>query len=440
MRRLILAACLAGLLPSLLPLSSSAQTSVGFAHPDHLQDLLAYRLPDWGYRLWDVGFALGGAGSERRLAGAMNLNNQFSTSLDTGWQWHRESETVSHDFAAYLDGGYSHSHSGSDLSETSMRRLTGQYYLSASWDQYLGASPLALRASLRDARYYAENVRDQRIGDVTTEAREYTRNSDHRYTLGAGYGRIRDVVPLLRAERLAERLVALGHERPGGSQVRQAARVLASEYGYRAVFDRHDRRFWSDVLQPLLGEEAALSPYEIMYLAEVLSERLGERRQGWQLRADFQYQDGRNVGFQNEINTRRRSVDLSAGWYHNLSLSQQIFIDGGWRYDFNDRNEEHLETGAIHAELGHLWNLADRHLLENTLTYDGDAYITEGGREKAALYELTLTTYLEDRLSLNTGGNLGYAWRRSEASGDESIFWTWNFSVGLTYHLDRVLF
>jgi hypothetical protein len=133
-------------------------------------------------------------------------------------------------------------------------------------------------------------------------------------------------------------------------------------------------------------------------------------------------------------------VDLSAGWYHNLSLSQQIFIDGGWRYDFNDRNEEHLETGAIHAELGHLWNLADRHLLENTLTYDGDAYITEGGREKAALYELTLTTYLEDRLSLNTGGNLGYAWRRSEASGDESIFWTWNFSVGLTYHLDRVLF
>ena len=189
----------------------------------------------------------------------------------------------------------------------------------------------------------------------------------------------------------------------------------------------------------MLGEGAELSPYEIMYLTEALSERLGIRQQGWQLRADYQYRDGRNVAYESELNSRRRSLDISAGWYHNLSLNQQFFIDGGWRYDMDNRNEEEQENGAIHAALGHLWNLADRHLLENTLTYDGNAYITEDSREKSVLYKLTLVTYLEDRLSLTTGGNLGYAWRET-ASGDESIFWTWNFQVGLTYHLDRTLF
>ena len=37
---------------------TSAQTSLGFENPGDTTNILEYRLPDWGYRTWDLGFGL----------------------------------------------------------------------------------------------------------------------------------------------------------------------------------------------------------------------------------------------------------------------------------------------------------------------------------------------------------------------------------------------
>jgi Tat protein secretion system quality control protein TatD with DNase activity len=90
---------------------------------------------------------------------------------------------------------------------------------------------------------------DRNAGD---ENRSFGRTREYDVGAGIGIGRSRDVTPLIRAQRLSERLEALGRPPLSAHQVQQVAQVLAREEGYRIVFDRPDRSFWRDVLEPML--------------------------------------------------------------------------------------------------------------------------------------------------------------------------------------------
>lgn len=420
------------------PPCATAQTSVGFSDPSQLQTLLDHRLPDWTSRVWSASFGLSGNGSDRRVSGRSFIDNRFATRLGTSWYQNREGEKTNHSLGVNLLSDYQRSHSGNETSETSGHDFTGSYTIEGTLERYLNEGPFSARGTLREHRLYTEDISSFRTDGVTTHDDSYRRFSDHAYGVGLAVGRVRDVTPLLRAERLAERLVALGHPRPDEGQVRRIAEVLAKGNSYSQVFQRPERHFWRDVLEPLLGAERALSPFEIMYLTEVLNESLGDRRQGLRLGPLFTYQDGRSSANDSDSSQRRRSVGVDLVWYRNLSLTRQVFCAAGLWYNWTDQDSGHREFASSELTLGHLWNLTDRHLLENTLRYESDADIAADGCEKWASHRSTLRTWVEDRLSLDASATLNYTWRRQ---GDEEyVAWSWSYALGLTYYLDRILF
>lgn len=420
------------------PPCAPAQTSIGFSDPHNLQALLDYRLPDWTSRVWSASFDLNGSGSDRRVSGRPYIDNRFATNLGTSWRQNREGEKFNHSLWVNLSSNYSRSHSGTDDSETSGHDFRGSYTIEGTLERYLNDGPFSVQATLRDHRRYSEDISSWRTDGETTHDDRYSRFSDHAYGVGLSVGRVRDVTPLLRAERLAERLVALGHPRPDDGQVLRIAEVLATRSGYSQVFQRPDRHFWRDVLEPLLGAERSLSAFEIMYLTEVLNEDLGDRRQGLRLGPRFTYQDGQRSDGNRTSSRRSRSVGVDLVWAHNLSLTRQVFCEAGLWYSLLDQDSDHREFAWSEVTLGHLWNLTDRHLLENTLHYESDADIATEGREKWVGLRSTLRTWVEDRLSLDASASLNYIWRRS--GSEEYVSWSWSYALGMTYYLDRILF
>jgi hypothetical protein len=227
--------------PAMRPDAPAAQTSVGFAEPQDISTLLDYRLPDWSYRAWDVSFDLNGRASEGRDGGSPMVSNQFASGLDTGYFQAWESEVRDLSLNAGIDGHCSRSHDGRFDQELSGHYLDGALHGSVDWVRYLGGGPFSFNAGGSGSRSYAETARFSRQGGLTDDYDQYARRSGLRVETGLGWGRVRNVVPLVRAQRLSERLVALRRPALTPLQVQRVAQVLAQEYGYRSAFDRPDR-------------------------------------------------------------------------------------------------------------------------------------------------------------------------------------------------------
>lgn len=427
---------------ALFPGPSLAQTSVGFEDPGDIRPLLDYRLPTWSYRTWDATFSLNGGGHDARLAGEKSVYNNFNTGLGSDFLHYRESEICTRTLQARVDADYARSHSGYLDNERSGHRLDGRYSFGADVKRYLAGRPFAVIAGLNEGRSYGEDISWNRSGTIISETEDYSRNHDFAFTIGAAWGKVRNVVPLIRAQRLNERLAAMGYRRLNPDETQQVAQVIATEYGYRQVFDRRSRHFWKDVLEPLLGEE--LDPYEIYYLADVLNENVGTRSQGTELSATWEYQGGnRTYSSATEDDHRRiRNASIFARWYHNLSLNHQLMVGIGWGYSFYNRNAQSAENGSLTANLSHQWNVADRHLWTNSLSLNGDSRIDSEIRERDVSLQSNWTMYIEDQLSLQGNVRAQYSWDRTpsldaDPGDDIRMGWNWGFGVSVVYHLDR---
>jgi hypothetical protein len=421
----------------LQPLSASAQTSIGYADPHATSELLAYRLPDWSYQIWNANFGLNGGGMDQNLNELDRFANNFSTRLGSAWRRNWESDERDAGVGVSLAGDYGRAHTGLAFRENKSRRLNGNFQLDGDRRQYLRGGPFSVAVSGKTGWNYREEVRDIRFDQEWTEESDYRRSSTHEFAVGAGWGRLRNVVPVLRAHRLSERLTALGRPPLTGAQIQEMAQVFAKEYGYRAVFDRADRHFWEDVLAPLLPQDNPLTPYEIFYLTDVLSEDLGGRYQGFRLGAAYRYGEHNSDNGPLENRSREREPTLEAWWSHNLSLTQQVSVRCNWGYRWQNQGDRLNEDTVLDCTVSHLWNLADRYLLETSGSYHHLGNIDSDTRDRAARLQSVLSIYLEDRVSLNTRVAAAYDWGRNAEDRRES--WNWSYSLGLSYHLDRLL-
>ncbi|MFH2053548.1 MAG: hypothetical protein ABIK96_13875 [bacterium] len=425
--------------------SSFAQSSVGFAEPDSLAALTAYRLPDWGYRTWDLFGALDGGGID---GSTRQVSNRFATTLNSRWSLVNEGEDTAWSAALGANLDYVRSHNGTTRSESSGHTFRGVGSIELAWRNYLGAGPFSYAVSGDYERTYRETE-----STSTNPIRE--REFNGRYErigiggagLDLGIGRLRDVTPLVRAARLSERLVALGRPALTRDQVIAVAEVLATEQGYRTVFERSDRRFWHDVLDPVLAGQEPLSALEILYLRDVLAEDLGPRNQGFLLGAGYGFEESRITRDDRVTSSIRRGPALSAVWARNLSLHHQLTLSANLDYTWV-RNVYTVEEGAgIRFQGDHLWNVADRYRLDTMLRagyeYREDLELVDQEyllRSVVVDLSSSLRIYLEDSLNLVASVQGGYDWRRG---GDPKVDWTlwkWSYGIGVEYALDRFLY
>ncbi len=220
------------------------------------------------------------------------------------------------------------------------------------------------------------------------------------------------------------------------------AEVIAKEYGYRVVFDRELRHFWDDLLAPVLGDSTKLSAYEIFYLADALKEEIGDRNQGFSVAALWSYSGIRTSNSSYHAHNRSRSPMVEAIWSHNLTMEHQFFVYSQWQFNIQNQGSQDRETGRLQLSLGHLWNLADRHLWQTRFDYDNSSVIDPESRTRSANFHSTWTMYIEDSLSLRAGANTRYYWHRGSPGDPQFIThgWDWGYSLRMVYHLDSILF
>jgi hypothetical protein len=453
------------ILPALCSHAAAAapNISIGFTDPSDLAPLLEYRLPDWGYRTLGVRLELTGAGTSRSGTGQSYPSFDGARMYErVDLSWYRESEGRTWSVAATQSGRWNWTQSEKDQSRTVGADLTGGLDVVA-WERRYVHHDLSLLIKTDLGATYGEtrwrypdhrNLSVQRFFDGSLEA-------------GIGLGRLRDVTPLLQAQRLNERLRALGREPLSDQDVQSIASVLARAGGYRRVFDRPDRHLWRDVLEPLAGHGQSLSPFEVFYLREITVERLGTRREGLILdvsgrgsERDMDSDSAGGSGTTSQYRSLGPVVDLE--WSHNLNLDHQISLLFSTSYTWWDHwlrikpnapkvHDLDFEEGVLSLTGNYLLVLADRAVWSNILVVTGQHTTgtspydePDSGPDTRNVETVSLQSscdvYVEDSMRLTPAitarwnrndWNSGRIWREQ---------WDWGVQLAVTYDLENVLF
>ncbi|MFB6273299.1 MAG: hypothetical protein ABEL51_10445 [Salinibacter sp.] len=434
-------------------------SSIGFANPDSTQPVRAYRLPSWHWSRWTLR-AGGGAQTLSAYQDSLGVAADLETdrfglnfSLNPTYRvfWEAEARRAS----LRLSPAFSLQRSGSTTSAGDRREDRNDLDVMA-WFDLRGA----LREYLTDRVFLlasADGEADYDYQQVVGDDRETTRSMlDGRGSgrVGIGVGRVRVVTPVIRALRVRERLRTVT---PGTSvsddEVQAAARQLARRPGYQAVYDRPDKYFWRDFF-----ERAGLSdqsPFETFYVADVLREPVGVRREGAELTVGTlgAYDAGEDVGSGRVLGRDEIYGDVLGGfargqWYRNLSLRHQLGVDVRANYvnhltvpEGTSVTDQGIPDSYVHLgiEGQWLWVLADRLQLDTRvrahLLYRHDLH-ERGKLRPLNRYRLSsnLLVFVENSLSLQVGAHVRYGY---DASNTDVR--TARFRSGLQFNVQYVL-
>lgn len=429
------------LLPTLALAQSPDSTaiyprSLGFADPGDVSALLEYRLPDWTWYTWDATLGLNADGADHESLSGSN----FESVLGTNYALHRETDPRQWSLSAGFSGAVSRSEIDRDPPGLDRvdRDLSARGSLGAALTEYL-VDWFGLSASGSVAGSYQESKTEV---DTLPVSLHLGRRFDSRAYAGVTFGRARNVEPVLRAQRVSERLVELGRPALSPVEVRALADRIARRRGYLSVFDRSEKYFWAALLQEFSGGET-LPARDLLYLLEVFEESYGLRLQGLRADVGVEYVTWRVSGDTGPHTSERWAVPrLSVSWYENLSLEHQLNASVTAQYaiqgdEVYDQNWRQLEAG-----IGDLLLLTDRWRWLNELTGSilSRQYPNNGEwiDSTGATARSSVVVFVEDRLSLNGQVYLTYRSDEFATSVDES--WDYGARVSLAYQVGQGLY
>lgn len=441
----------------ILCLTSSAfgQTSVGFRDPRDIRSLLDYRLGSWGYNRLLLNLHLSGSGENSKHIGEFEQSScSYVLATTPAATVFRESDD--HDIHAVFEldarlGRDEWDYWTTDhLGESEDWRYEIAFRNSTTWHRYFQPNFFHLLAGDIHVSYQEFHRESERTLSDSVETWETRKEIDRRVNTsvraGLGYGRVRNVSPVVRALRFNERLRALGRaENLQPSQIQSLAEIIARQYGYRYVYERSGKYFWSDLFDQL-DDVQSFTPFETHYLSEIFSEYIGERYQGWDISSGF---EARNVESHRRYLEKTAFVLFAQGsYYNNFSLNHQLGLRalGDYGTIFDDADPEETAEGSFRFRTEFLWILTDRFSWSSQLGVEADFRQVKdsSSQEKKwfrnSQYLLTsrLQYYIEDHLSFVTGMTL--------TSSHQEIYFDppyeharWSLSSGLVYYLDKSL-
>jgi len=244
--------------------------------------------------------------------------------------------------------------------------------------------------------------------------------------------------------RFAERFAALGYDHSFSSEEIQSMAMQFAKYsGYQNVYFRNNKYFWDDLFKgiPAIPQ---LKPFDYFYLADVLSEQLSNRFEGWTAETGIQYSQNK---VSDTFNDRLAGAYLNATWSKNLDLDHQISFDLYGVYDFlnKSREEDVLDIkNSVNLDLNgaYLWVLSDRIIWANGfyVSYNqtklnssevGD--VTE--KRLNIVPGTTLDYYIEDHLNLSAV--IQYNYSKYDDGSQTVNNQNFNYSLMVNYYFSR---
>ncbi|MBN2091571.1 hypothetical protein JW964_18300 [candidate division KSB1 bacterium] len=341
-----------------------AQTSIGFKNKHHIKPISDYRLPQWGYST----ILLDGWGMTKSSYNESNHgkadNFEYQLLMKPSLLGYHESENYIQNYQVNLslDNHYKTYQINPKLDSNAMRENREMKYditldLKGSRKQYF----LHEGFLLIDGTYnyiYQDHKTKEKTAENETDYRGIANDYKADIKLGIGFGRIRNISPLIRALRWRERFEALRDSFViTDDKIQLVGQEFSKISGYEVIYDRKEKYFWNNLFNHI-DPNQSLTPFETFYLTDVLYENIGERFEGWEISAALDKMTSKykaeNIG-----------GIMKVEWYKNLSLENQLNMTSSVSYQKNEyKNKSVTLTQQIifeyHTSVNYLWLLTDR--------------------------------------------------------------------------------
>lgn len=484
-------------LSTLLIISTNlfSQESIGFTDSTDFKYLINYRLPEWGYSNFSIESGnLNASGSyydqsfQRNIFGASSYSKSERTnskedilfSILPSYEIFRQSEqrTLSLNTSILVSSNYekrvsdeerinyeSNTVYGGDEKEQkkgvsyTLKLNNVEYYS----DDHFIISNLFTDISFSRSRFDSDSYFSSNNSNTDSDNKRKIVSKDRwitfNPTLGFGFGRLRNVTPILRGIRLNERYKELGNKSLLASEIRNTAVRFTRVDGYQKTKDRFLKSFWGDMNSSLDGKLNTLDTFDIFYLNDVFNESLGSRLEGYQVSITVDYfylniLEKREVSYY-DIKSRDFSIsrstqlNLSGVWYKNLDLYHQIHLDLSNKVIFPLEREINVKWGnSIALEAGWLWNFVDRFQLNTNLTNQFNTQVIKNApKDYIKKTESTLSTnlfyFVENKIAINGGVILTYENSKNKITDfikDREKSFNWMLNAGIKYYFNRNLY
>jgi hypothetical protein len=290
---------------------------------------------------------------------------------------------------------------------------------------------------------------------------QYIGNKTQHYNIsfGFGWGKIRDVTPVVSAIRLQERLKQLNllNNDLSENTIEDLSEQFSKSIYYSQVHNRADKFFWQDVEKTLSNNGvslAGINQFGSNYLREVLNEVRFMRNEGITTGLNITM-DYRNA-YASSTNSCTEGLNTLGNIYFNLShqldLNSQIkfslSLSGGpnvIKYSLN--KQEYL----IQSTIGYDYEITDRIVtsVSNSINYTINNYVNQQDKVLDDSFIFNVNYFIEDNYSLK----ISYQWEYSDSRRNANYIndinaypYSWsskaanigNFlTVGFTYYINR---
>ncbi|MDR8391250.1 hypothetical protein NC796_08880 [Aliifodinibius sp. S!AR15-10] len=436
-----------------------AQESVGFSNPEDIQPLLDYRLPDWGYSNFGLDLSHMSSVSDSKYD-QRNIS-RFSNTIQISptYRLYRESEQKILNLFSSVGLNYNNSKiesRGYDNSERQTKNLNIDSQINISLKNYQSENIFLYGAGDFSVTY---NRRKNFQPGNTSIGRDVSIKPE----IGIGFGRIRNINPMIRAVRLEERLRAIGQDALNRVQLLNAANQFTKYDGYQKSYDRSEKYFWQDMNRATGSALSGLKPYDMMYLTDIFDEVIGTRFEGWELIAGVRFRYTNYLDRKDQDSSQgSTSIIKTIGpylrgrLYHNISLNHQIGAFGSLNqsYPLGSSNSAVDYNWNASTTLGveWLWTVSDRWFL-NTEVRNRYSRIKRtiandlgSGNSTRWTNNLSLSSYLtyflENKLAI-TVRFTPFLYHRRGITSDSKIMtreFDINMSVDVKYYFIRNLY
>lgn len=279
---------------------------------------------------------------------------------------------------------------------------------------------------------------------------------DYSGEIGIGFGKIRNISPVIKAIRFQERLKNIGHITSDleENELLDLAQGFSRFDNYIFNAFRSGKNFWKDMESNIAFSKLnlqKLSPYVYSYAMEAFNELSIPRFEGYYISANIGFAYQKDHSFYPTSYWKESIYEQSEVYYsikgeysHQLSLDQQISLLFNF-YSFLNINNKEIKKmrNTIEVSVKYDYELTDRFLFSaiNSFEY----YSHNNGNSDYLVNSLLLgfRFYFADKLSANFNYQFLYVKNTSEIPNviSKYIQRSHNISFGLTCYLGgKVIF
>lgn len=421
-----------------------AQESIGFSNPDQISILKEFTMPTFEF----TRISFGSSGGTRNntyynrislgnndYASSTTKNNNNDIDLNVKLRYEYDSDNLYYDVYFYgqlrnqFDGGTNSSY---NRNTTSYRvNLFAKYYPNETLTFVTGAITLYENF---------EDIAIKNLASISDEKRDLE-NLNTNYSLGIGFGKVRNVNHVIRAIRFSERLEAIGQVALTDQEIIAVAEEIGKLGAITNTFSRYKREIWKNIFSVISSDLSSVELHQVFYLDEIFDEVIGSRLEGYEMSFSYSQLFNRSK-YRSSItsnitsNNRNEMLRFSSSYYYNLSLKNQFHVTFNYYLEIPKWHFEEFSAATITPSIGYLYNVTDRVIFESGISYSKNSMSHYSlNRDNEVLISNTKLTYFIEN-TLSAGIEFKYEDLMSELSSsriNRSLTFGINYSIINSY-------